>query len=319
MPSKSKKTAQTNSFFLPLVGLALLGFVGMGHFYQDSGLPRKQKVLAEAIVQEKTKPVLKSESQPPLLSARGVYAQDVDTGEILFSKNAEDPLLPASTTKIATALVAMKTFQPDDVLTVTKIAGVTGQRMGLVEGERITAQSLIYGTLIQSANDAAQALANTYPGGRNEFVKAMNDLASNWGLSKTHFTNPVGFDEYLHFSTPRDLAYLARQAMEEPAFAEIVGLQRATVTSADGRMVHKLTSTNQLLGSVPGVVGVKTGHTVTSGESLVTRVDRDGHKVLIALVGSDDRFGESRTLIDWIFANYTWETKTIGSSHTGQQ
>lgn len=303
---------------MPLVVLALLGFVGMGYFYRSPDLSKKQEVLAEAAIQEKPKPVLKAQDPAPVLSARGVYAEDVDTGEILFSKHAQDPLLPASTTKIATALVAMKTFDPEEVLTVVKITGVTGQKMGLLEGEKITARALIYGTLIHSANDAAMALANAYPGGKSAFVDAMNELAGNWGLAKTHFTNPVGFDEYLHFSTARDLAYLARLAMEEPKFAQVVGLQGATVASVDGRVAHRLTSTNQLLGSVPGVVGVKTGHTVTSGESLVTRVDRDGHKVLIALVGSDDRFGESKALIEWIFANYIWETQVTDSSRTGR-
>lgn len=316
---KKKKTAQRkNEYFLPLIGVALAAFVGMGYFYYTP--EANKEVLAEAVVQVRPKPVRTGTGDVPQFTARGIYAFDIESGEVLLAKNAEDPLLPASTTKIATALVAMKTFEPEEVLTVGGIGNVSGQKMGLYAGEQITAQALIYGTLIQSANDAAVALANAYPGGRSKFVEAMNELAANWGLSKTHFTNPVGFDEYLHFSTPRDLAYLARQAMEEPRFAEIVGLQGASVTSADRRMVHKLTSTNQLLGSVPGVVGVKTGHTVVSRESLVTRVDRDGHKVLIALVGSDDRFGESRALIDWIFANYTWETKTaIDSSHTGQQ
>lgn len=288
----------------------MLAFVGMGYFYY-SPQPQKREVLAQAVVEEKSKPVFRGTGDEPVFSAKGIYAFDVDSGEVLFSKNPEDPLLPASTTKIATALVAMKTYRPDEVLVVRGISGVSGQKMGLYTGEQITAEALIYGTLIHSANDAAMVLAQNYPGGYAEFVQAMNQLASDWGLSKTHFTNPVGFDEYLHFSTARDLAMLARQAMEEPMFSQIVSLQNATVTSADGRMTHRLVSTNRLLGVVPGVIGIKTGHTTTSGESLVTRTDRDGHKVLIALVGSSDRFGESRVLIDWIFASYSWEKSQI--------
>lgn len=296
---------------MPLVSVSLVAFVGMGYFYYAPEPSKKQAVLAQAVVEEKSKPVFRGVGEIPVFTARGIYAFDVDSGEVLFSKNAEDPLLPASTTKIATALVAMKTFKPDDVLTVTGISNVSGQKMGLFTGEQITAEALIYGTLIHSANDAAMALSASYPGGRQEFINAMNQLASDWGLSKTHFTNPVGFDEYLHFSTARDLAMLARLAMEEPKFAQIVGLQSAVVTSIDGRIVHRLTSTNQLLGDVPGVVGIKTGHTITSGESLVTRTDRDGHKVLIALVGSANRFGESRALIDWIFESYVWENEEV--------
>lgn len=307
---KNKKYTGKNERFLLLVFAALVLFVGIGYFYYSSP-KQKQEVLAQAVVEEKPVPVYLATSDTPQFSAHGIYAFDVNSGEVLFSKNPDDPLLPASTTKIATALVAMRAYQPQDVLKVKGIGNVSGQKMGLFEGEMITAESLIYGTLIHSANDAAVALANNHPGGSQAFVQAMNQLAQDWGLAKTHFTNPVGFDQLLHFSTARDLAMLARQAMEDPEFAKIVGMQNAVVTSADGKTVHRLVNTNQLLGDIPGVVGVKTGHTVTSGESLVTLVDKDGKKVLISVIGSDDRFGETKSLLGWIFANYSWEKKKV--------
>lgn len=253
-------------------------------------------------------PVLSSEAETLKLSARAVYALDLSSGDALFSKNAGEPLLPASTTKIATALVALTHYGLDDILVVDEESvKVDGQKMELTEGEGISVNNLIYGLLVFSANDAAEVLARNYPGGRDNFILAMNRLADNVGLEKTHFTNPVGFDEYLHFSTTRDLVHLASYAVNNPIFAEIVATRRLNVASADGATRHELVNINKLLGKVPGVLGVKTGWTVNAQEALVTLVERDGQKVMIAVLGSEDRFGDTEKLIDWIFTSYSWE------------
>lgn len=306
----------SHQFFVALIVLALIGFVSMGYFYQRP--VKKQKVLAQAVVQDNPLPLFKGNFPMAEISARGVYAVDINSGETLYSKNSNEPLLPASTTKIATAVVAMKVFNGQDILTVSGVQNITGQKMGLFNGEKITAESLIYGILIHSANDAAMVIANNYSGGYKEFINEMNQLASDWGLNKTHFTNPVGFDEYLHFSTAEDLVKLSYQAMNDPHFAEIVSLQGASVASSDGYFVHNLKNTNLLLGEIPGVVGVKTGHTISSGESLVTQINNDDKKILIALVGSVDRFGETKLLIDWILGNYSWENTATGFSGSRQ-
>ncbi len=250
---------------------------------------------------------LKTDSAPvPEMSARGVYAIDEGTGSVLFAKNEETPLLPASTTKIATALVALKTYDPNEVITISNMPRVYGEQMGLRNGEQITVINLIYGLLIYSANDSAEVLAAHYPGGRAVFMDAMNQLAQDEGLTKTHFTNPVGYDEYLHFSTAHDLVRLAQAAAKNETFSQIVATTNYQVTSVDGKIIHSLVNTNQLLGKVDGVIGVKTGTTLASGESLITRLNRNNHKVTIAMLGSNDRFGETRALIDWIYNNYEW-------------
>lgn len=241
----------------------------------------------------------------PTLSAQGVIAIDLDSAVVLYEKNPDMQLLPASTTKIMTALVAMDQFSPSDVITVGRVS-VVGQKMNLVYGEQLTVRSLLDGLLIYSANDAAEVLAANYPGGREEFMATMNQKARQYHMDNTHFTNPVGLDAQNHYSSVRDLVRLSSIAMQHPLFAQIVGTKTKTVTSVDGKIIHKLTNLNQLLGSVEGVLGVKTGWTEGARENLVTLVDRGDRKILIALLGSQDRFGETKQLINWIFENTSW-------------
>lgn len=302
----SKFTFLKHRNFL-IVVLSLLILFALSLLYFVSFPEKKEDVLSEESVTVPPVPVLKENVPGLSFSARGIYAVDQYSGKVLFAKNENDPLLPASTTKIATALVALKTFSPDQVITITSTPRVAGQIMGLRSGEQITVMNLIYGLLVFSANDAAEVLAVNHPLGRAGFIEEMNKLAQQNGLSKTHFTNPVGFDDYLHFATASDLVKLAEIAQENSTFAQIVNTTNYQVTSVDGKIIHNLTNTNQLLGKVPGVIGVKTGHTDTSRESLVTNVERDGKKIFIALLGSEDRFGETRMLIDWIFTNYEWK------------
>jgi D-alanyl-D-alanine carboxypeptidase len=252
-------------------------------------------------------PVLKNDVSYPVVSAQSVMAIDLDSGVTLYEKDPNKPLLPASTTKIITALVALDTYMPDQVLKVGRI-NVEGQKMGLTMGEEIKFMDLLNGLLIYSANDAAEVLAQNHPGGRALFIGLMNKKVKDLGLTNSHFTNPVGLDDGAQYSTTRDLAIVAKYAMQNPIFAEIVGTKEKTVTSVDGRIVHKLTNINKLLGEVPGVLGVKTGWTENARENLVTEVDRNGRKVIIVVLGSSDRFGETKELIEWIYNNYTWES-----------
>lgn len=265
----------------------------------------KKEVIATPMAVRKAPVIIDKGIAPPTLSAKAVHAVDLKTGKILFSKNSQEPLLPASTTKIITALVSLSHYKLDEVLKVS-IPDAAGHKMGLKSGERITVRSLLYGLLVFSGNDAAEVLAADYPGGRENFVSAMNSLAKNIRLENTNFKNPVGFDEYLHFSTAEDLVKVATYAINNPVFSEIVSTQEVKVTSVDGKVVHNLTNINELLGKVPGVIGVKTGWTVNAGEALVTLVERNGNKVMLAVLASNDRFDETEELINWIYSNYEW-------------
>lgn len=251
-------------------------------------------------------PLLVGKASFPILSAQGVIAVDLDSATVLYEKNADYSLLPASTTKILTALVALDHYKMDDIVQVPWIS-VIGQKMNLVAGEKITFENLLYGLLVYSANDSAEVLATRYPGGREAFIAAMNQKAQEFGMKHSYFVNPTGLDNNEHVSTARDMIRLSEIAMRNPIFAEVVKTKELTVKSIDGRIAHRLTNINQLLGSVPGVMGVKTGWTEGARENLVTYVVRDDKKVLIALLGSQDRFGETKQLIEWIFANYQWQ------------
>lgn len=252
-------------------------------------------------------PVLKTTYNSfPQISAKGALAIDLDSMTPLFEKNPTLPLLPASTTKIVTALVSLDYYSDDMVLTVDGIK-VPGQNMGLISGEKIYFKNLLEGLLIYSGNDAAEVLAENYPGGRTAFIAAMNKKAKEFNLEDTHFENPTGFDSESHYSTAKDLIRIAIEAMKDPKFSVIVNQKEKYVASIDGNIIHRLKNTNELLGQVPGVLGVKTGYTQNALENLVTYLERDGHRIMITVLGSQDRFGETKEVISWIMENYEWK------------
>ncbi len=240
------------------------------------------------------------------ISASGVVILDVASGVYLYKRNEEELLSPASTTKIMTALVALDHYSLDEVLTVQDAAN-NGQTMKLVPGERMTMENLLYGALIHSANDAAFTLAQNYPGGVDKFVQAMNQKAVALHLTNSHFTNSVGYDDVNHKMTPLDLARLASIALLNPIITKMVAIPQITISDVTHTYFHSLTNVNQLLGKIPGVGGIKTGWTEAAGENLVTLVERNSHKVIIVLLHSNDRFGETTKLIDWVFTNHRWE------------
>lgn len=297
--------SESGLFILSALLLVLIPVLFFGGLFPESKNDEGRKVKGEAIAIYPI-PVFIGGSEDFSLTTKAAYALDINSGRALFSKSPEDPLLPASTTKMATALVALAHYNPDEVLIVPKL-DVPGQNMGLKEGERVSVRNLLYGLLVFSGNDAAEVLAFYYPGGRSNFVFAMNALAQSLGLKNTNFKNPTGLDEYLHFSTAKDLTKIASAAIRNPLFSQIVSTSAIDVASEDGRVVHKLVNINRLLGKVPGVSGIKTGKTENAGEALVTLVERDGTGVIIVLLGSKDRFGETEKLINWIYLNYEWK------------
>lgn len=251
-------------------------------------------------------PVLNDGAIYPVVSAQSVMAVDLVSGVTLYEKDPNRALLPASTTKIVTALVALDTYELDQVLKVGKL-NIVGQKMGLVTGEEIKFIDLLKGLLIYSGNDAAEVLANNHPGGRDLFIGLMNKKVKDLGLNNTHFTNPSGLDNGAQYTTTRDLVVVAKYAIQNKTFAEIVKTETEIVKSIDGRFTHRLTNINKLLGDVPGVLGVKTGWTENARENLVTFIDRDGRQVMLVVLGSSDRFGETKELIEWIYNNYNWQ------------
>ena len=243
----------------------------------------------------------------PQTSARNIFIIDRDSQMVLYQKGADQPVFPASTTKMMTALVALDQYDLGREITITR-SYPEGQNLKLTPGEKLTVNQLLYALLVQSANDAAEVLAENLPAGsaglpagRQGFIDLMNAKALDLRLTGTHFANPSGLDETGHYSTAADLARLADSALAHPEFAKIVATENAVIAT------HVLTNVNQLLGKVPGVLGVKTGNTLGAGQSLVTLVDRDSHPVIIVVLGSTDRFGDSEKLINWVYTNFKWE------------
>ena len=238
--------------------------------------------------------------------------QDVESKSMIYSRAADTPLLPASTTKIMTALVALDTWPNlDTVITVQSEDHAIGSTMNLKKGENITIRNLLYGLLVPSGNDAALALADNFPDGYSAFVDAMNAKAVALHLDHTTYKNPSGVEQYGHVTTARDLAVLAATALQNPTLAEIVQTEGITITDTTGTIIHELKSTDELLGQIEGFKGLKTGWTTNAGEFLVSYVERGDHKVIIVVLGSRDRFGDTRALIDWTYYHHTWVTPQI--------
>lgn len=250
-------------------------------------------------------PLDKKIESPPQLSAEGIVVLDVNSGVTLYTKNPDARLSPASTTKIVTGLVALDKFNLDEILTV-KTVEHTKNIMGLVAGERISFENLLYGLLVYSANDAALTIAENFPGGVNSFVESMNAKAASLHLENTHFANPIGFDDPNQFSTASDLARLTYEALKNKTVAKIVSTRAITVSDESFTYFHDLRNVNQLLGEIPGVAGVKTGYTQNAAECLISLVRRDHSDIIAVVLRSDDRFKDSAILISWIYRNFKW-------------
>ncbi len=268
--------------------------------YLQPEITKAQEVKPQPIIT-----VVAGDIPAPKFHSGAVMAEDLLTGKILFEKNIHSQLAPASTTKIMTALVAEEHFRAADELIVPAEAMVGGSSMGLNVGERMTFRSVLYGMMLNSGNDAAFTIALNYPGGLSAFVAKMNQKVKDLGLSDTHFDNPAGFDSQNHYSSAYDLSVIAKEAIKKPTIAKIVSTKETSVLSLDKGKEHDLKNLNKLL-LEKGFIGIKTGFTEKAGENFVGLVDRDGKRVITVVLSSDDRFGETVTLIDWVFANFRW-------------
>jgi D-alanyl-D-alanine carboxypeptidase len=244
---------------------------------------------------------------PPDVSAPEVVVLDDASGALLYGRAAHARQSPASTTKIVTAMVALDMApQLDARLPITvdgwAMAVADGSSiMGLAPGTRLSIRTLLFGLLLPSGNDAAEQLASGLGESRALFVQAMNDRVAALGLRDTHFVNPSGLDAPSHYASAYDLAQLARAAMADDTFREIVSTPSY---SAEG---FALRGHNPLLGVYPGTDGVKTGTTDQAGRAMVASVVRDGHRVLVVVMHSDDLVADCSALFDWVWATFRWD------------
>ncbi len=245
-------------------------------------------------------PVVAPNTIAPPLSAASVYVVDRHTLNPVLNASARARRYPASTTKIITALTALDHIKPEEIITVKRTSG-DGQVMELVAGERITFENVLYGLLVHSGNDAALVIADHI--GYEKFMKLMNEKAQKLHMRDTTFSNPSGLHDPRQISSAFDLAVAGRALLDNPYLSKIVSTKQITVSDVEFRHFHPLTNVNQLLGEIPGVGGLKTGYTEEAGQNLVTLYRRpDGNEMIIVILGSIDRFEDTRTIVNWINA-----------------
>ncbi|OGK15692.1 hypothetical protein A3H80_02350 [Candidatus Roizmanbacteria bacterium RIFCSPLOWO2_02_FULL_37_19] len=238
----------------------------------------------------------------PEISAQGAYIVDLSSATPVFEKNIENKFLPASVTKVITALTAFDAFQLEDVLEVKRVINI-GQTADLIIGEKMTFENLLYAVLIHSGNDAAYVIADNYPGGYDVFIDAMNKKTLNLQMKNSHFENPAGLDSFKQYSTPFDLSLAGRALLQNKTLSKIVSTKSITVSDVDFRYFHPLYNINRLLGEIPGVGGLKTGKTEEAGENLITFYKHNGFEYLIVLMKSEDRFTDTENIVGWINSN----------------
>lgn len=219
-------------------------------------------------------------------------------GKVIEVRNEHLKLAPASLTKMMTVLLALEKSPLTEEVKITRAAErETGTTMGLKGGEVLRVADLAAGAVVGSANDAARALAVHIGGSEENFVKLMNLRAKALGMVDTTFTNASGHDNPRHLSTAADLLILARAAMENPDYAFLAGRVELTVGTKSGREI-RLINKNELIGRFDGAVGVKTGTTPRAGKSLAAMAKRDGHTVVLILLGAQERWFLAEELLE---------------------
>ena len=242
------------------------------------------------------------------LNSRSCVVMDRTSKYILYGKNENNKVKMASTTKIMTAIIVLENSPLDKTVEVSKkAAGTGGSRLGLKSGDKITIRDLLYGLLLRSGNDAAVCLAETIAGDVPKFAELMNAKAQELGLSNTHFESPHGLDSPEHYTTAYELALLSDYALKNSTFLNMVGTKNYTVTI--NGYPKELSNTNELLGNLNGVYGIKTGFTNGANRCLVTACKRGNMDIICVVLGADTknfRTKDSIKLIEYSFKNFEY-------------
>lgn len=238
-------------------------------------------------------------------SAHSFFLMDADSGDELLKSNPDQALPMASTTKMMTAIIAIEKCALSDVVTIPKDAvGVEGSSIYLIAEEKLTLEELLFGLMLESANDAAVAIAIHTSGSIEAFSDLMNEKAAEIGMAGSHFCNPHGLQTEGHFSTARDLCLLMRYCMKSEAFRMFTGTQTKNI-SAPGEKTRYLSNHNKLLRLYDGCIGGKTGYTKTAGRCLVSVAERNGKELICATLGDPNDWKDHIQLFDYGFSLYS--------------
>lgn len=245
-------------------------------------------------------------SELPKTNSRRYIVYDRISKSMIIGKNEDIKSAMASTTKIMTTIVILEKADLNEKVTVSAKAGGTGgSRLGLKRGDKASVRDLLYGLMLRSGNDAAVALAEHVGGSVKGFAELMNEKASELGLTNTHFVTPHGLDDANHYTTALELAKLTDYAMNNETFSKIVGTKSITIYI--NNQPRQINNTNELLGVLNGVVGVKTGFTNNAGRCLVTETKRNNMDIITIVLGADtkkDRTKDSVNLIEYTYSKY---------------
>lgn len=271
-------------------------------FADDEDEDLNLEEVEEVILESSTIP-----TEEPKINARSAIIYDRESNEIIWGKNEHDKRAMASTTKIMTAIVVLENSNLSDIVTISKkAAGTGGSRLKINTTDKITVNDLLYGLMLRSGNDCAVALAEHVGGSIEEFANLMNNKAKSLGLLNTNFVTPHGLDDENHYTTAYELAVLTNYALNNETFAKIVNTKSISI-SINGKP-RVIGNTNELLGSLQGVDGVKTGFTGNAGRCLVTSCSRQGGQIITIVLGCDtkkQRTSDSIKLIEYAFKNYS--------------
>ncbi len=240
----------------------------------------------------------------PAVSAECAILIDADSGRVVWEKSADTRHAMASTTKIMTALVALHALALDEIIAVSPGAvGIEGSSVYLYAGEKLTLEDLLYAMLLESANDAAAAIAIAVSGSIEAFAAEMNACADEMGLKDTHFTNPHGLWDEMHYTTARELAEITAEALRLPAFRTIVSTKKKTIPLNETEGVRLLVNHNKLLKLYDGAIGVKTGYTKKSGRCLVSAAERNGITLIAVTLGAPDDWNDHTVMLEYGFSS----------------
>ena len=265
--------------------------------------------LEEVVIEENEKQEIEaaaSSDTKPTINSRRYAIYDRLSGRCIYGKDENKQTAIASTTKIMTSIIVVENCNLKDTVTITsKAAGTGGSRLGLHTDDKITVNDLLYGLMLRSGNDAAVALAIHTAGSVEEFANLMNKKAKELGLTNTHFVTPHGLDNSEHYTTAYELAVITDYALKNEIIAKVVKTKSTTISINGNSM--QINNTNELLGNVEGVYGVKTGFTNNAGRCLVTSVKRGDMDLIIVVLGADtrkDRAKDSMKLIEYAYKRF---------------
>ncbi len=295
--------------FLVIYTICVVMFYGAAYFVINlMGIPYITENTLHTVLPANTyTPLLDSTAPPelPQTSAASAVLIDAQSGAVLYEKNPDSRLGMASTTKIMTAKIILDTLPLDKIVTVPKEATtIEGSSIYLKENEKITVETLIYGLLLESGNDAATALAIACSDSVEDFARLMNETGASIGLKNTSFANPHGLTAENHFTTAYELAYITSVALKNEKFKEIVSTQKYVAPSLDGTFTRYFFNHNKLLRIYPGAIGVKTGYTEAAGRCLVSAAEKDTETYICVTLNDRNDWSDHTHLLDFAFENY---------------